>query len=112
MAETVNFRTLQSAPLATTETALYTAPTGARCVIVQLNVCNRGTTAATVRVTKVIGGGATANANYIYYDTLIPPGDTLNRVAGDFLNAGDILRVWASNANITFDASIRETVVT
>lgn len=91
----------QLAPSATTETELYEVPALSETVVSSLVVCNRGVTAATFRVSVSVGGGATANKDYLYYDLLIPPNDTFIATTGFTLAAGDIVRVYCSTANFS-----------
>ena len=106
---TIVYVTKQSAPLATTETDLYTVPAATLAKISTITVCNRGNTATTFRISLSVGGGATANKDYWYYDNVIPPNDTFARTCGDIANAGDKLRVYAGNASLSFNLSSQET---
>lgn len=93
----------QAAPSATTETTLYTVPAATTAVGSTLVVCNRSSSAAaTFRVSVSVGGGATANKDYLYYDFLIPPSDTLAATVGLSAGAADVVRVYASTANLSF----------
>ena len=92
----------QAAPNATTETTLYTVPALASSVVSSLIVANRGASVATFRISVSVGGGATANKDYIYYDILMPPNDTFIATVGLTLAAGDIVRCYASTANVSF----------
>jgi len=91
----------QLAPSATTETELYEVPASTETVISSLAVCNRGASAATFRVSVSVGGGATANKDYLYYDLLIPPNDTFIATSGFTMAAGDIMRVYCSNGSFS-----------
>jgi ribulose 1,5-bisphosphate synthetase/thiazole synthase len=93
----------QSAPNATTETDLYTVPASTSAVISSLVVCNRGAVVATFRVSVAVGGGATGNKDYLYYDVLIPPNDTFIATVGLTLAATDKVKVYASTANLSLN---------
>ena len=93
----------QVAPSATTETTLYTVPGSTSTTISTLVVCNRGT-AATFRVSVSVGGGATANKDYLYYDLAIPANDTFGATLGITLAATDVVRVYASTTDLSFAA--------
>lgn len=93
----------QSAPSATTETALYTVAASTQVVVSGLVVCNRGSTATTFRVYIAINGAATANAQYLYYDTHIAPNDSVCVCQGLTLDTSDVIRVYAGNANLSFN---------
>jgi glucose-6-phosphate dehydrogenase assembly protein OpcA len=92
----------QSAPLAITETDLYTVPASTSAVASSIIVCNRGTTQATFRVSIAVGGATTANKDYIYYDLLIAGNDTFIATIGVTLATTDKVRVYASSANFSF----------
>lgn len=92
----------QQAPGATTPTVLYTVPAATQAVASSLAVCNRGGTATTFRVSVSVGGGATANKDYLYYDTAVPANDTYTATIGVSMGAADVVRVYAGNANLSF----------
>ena len=106
---TITIKTLgQSAPSATTETDLYTVPAVTSAVISSLICCNRGAVSTTFRVSVSVGGGATANKDYIYYDVAVPANDTFIATVGLTLSAGDKIRVYAGNGNMSFTLSGEE----
>lgn len=92
----------QVTPNATTEGTLYTVPGATSAVASSITVCNRGTAAATFRVSVSVGGGATATKDYVYYDVSIPGNDTFIATIGLTLAAADAVRVYAGSANISF----------
>ena len=94
----------QSAPAATTETALYTVPAATETIISTIVICNRGTAAATYRVYVASNGAATANSQYLVYDESIAPKETVALTLGVTLDASDVLRVYASSADLSFNA--------
>lgn len=100
----------QVAPNATTETTLYTVPAGKTARAGLLMACNRGAAAATFRVSISVGGGATANKDYIYYDLTIAAYDSflLDSLLGLNLSATDVVRVYASTADMSFNLSGEE----
>jgi hypothetical protein len=65
-------------------------------------VCNRSSVLSTFRVSVAVGGGATANKDYIYYDLPIGANDTFIATVGLTLAATDVVRVYASNTNLSF----------
>ncbi len=93
----------QSAPSATTETDLYTVPGATSAVVSTVAVCNRGT-ATTFRISVAVGGGATANKDYIYYDVAISAADTFACTFGITLATTDKIKVYAGSANLSFTA--------
>ena len=92
----------QSSPSATTETALYTVPSATSFVASSVIVCNRSAVLSTFRISIAVGGGATANKDYIYYDLPIGANDTFIATIGVTLAATDVVRVYASNTNLSF----------
>lgn len=93
----------QVAPSATTETDLYTVPTARTAVCSSIVICNRAGTSATFRVSHSVGGGATANKDYLYYDVTIAGNDTFIATIGMTLDTPDKLRVYASSGNLSFN---------
>lgn len=92
----------QSAPLATTETTLYTVPAATSTVASSIIVCNRSGSIAYFRVSVSKAGAVTSNKDYIYYDVVIGGNDTFIATIGVTLATTDVVRVYASNANLSF----------
>lgn len=93
----------QAAPSATTETDLYTVPTGKYSVISNLIVVNRGTDEGTVRVNIAVGGASTADKQYVVYDEVVYPNTSVPFCKGATLGEGDVLRVYASSDYFSFN---------
>lgn len=94
----------QANPSATTETALY-APSGVAAVVSSLVICNQASTAATYRiVVRRTGESTTAAKNYIVYGATVPASDSITLTLGITLEDGAALRVFASSANLSFNA--------
>ena len=91
--------------VAATESA-YTVgtATGTQAVVSTITVCNRGTASATYRIAIRPNGTAVANQHYIAYDSTVSANDTIALTLGVTMDANDILGVYASNANLTFNA--------
>lgn len=92
----------QLAPSATTDTTLYTVPSATSAVCSTLSVTNRDTSAGTFRVRIKINNAADDNKQYVCYDAPIAAKDTLLLTFGATLAAGDVVRVYASSANQSF----------
>lgn len=103
MADTVKILG-QSAPNATTETDLYTVPASTSAVVSSIVVCNRGTTSTTFRISVSQAGAATTNKDYLYDDIAIGGMDTFVATIGISLATTDKIRVYAGNANLSFNA--------
>lgn len=102
---TTNYKTLgQSAPSATTATALYTVGATKEAVISTITVCNRGTASATYRIAVRVGGASLTNAHYSYFDAAIDAKETVALTLGIAMQATDILEVYASTGDLTFAA--------
>jgi len=100
----ITIKTLgQQAPGATTETDLYTVPAATSAVISTITICNRNASSATFRISVSVGGGATANKDYIYYDVTIAGNDTFAATMGMTLATTDKIKVYASTANLSFN---------
>jgi hypothetical protein len=95
----------QLAPSATTLTTLYTVPSNVATLVSGLMVANRSSTSATFRVAVSPAGAAIANQHYIYYDIPLAGGTSFLldvQGAGLTLATTDLVRVYASNANLSF----------
>ncbi len=88
----------QQALTATTDVTVYTVPSSFYA-IANINLVNRGTTAVTVRVALTAGATPT-NAEFIEFDSVIPPNGILERT-GIAMQAAKRVVVRASNANVS-----------
>lgn len=85
---------------ATTNTGVYTVPSG-RKATVNLTICNRNATAVTVRVAHIDGAvGAVANEDYIEYGLTVPANGTLDRT-GIPMSATHTLMVYSSSTSVS-----------
>jgi hypothetical protein len=97
----------QVAPSATTETQLYPVPSSTSAVVSTITICNQSSSAATYRIAVVKSGGATSPAaalSWIVYGATVAASDTTVLTVGITLATGDQLRVYASSANLSFNA--------
>lgn len=86
---------------ANTEQILYTVPASTEA-LASLNVCNKGTTAATVRVGLLASGeSTTAAGGFIEYDVSIPANGVLERT-GIMLAAGEKIAVNSSSTSVAY----------
>ncbi len=92
----------QISPPALTEDLLYTVPSATSAIGSSIIIANRGTSVATFRVSIAVGGAATSNKDYIYYDLPIGANDTFIATIGITLATTDVVRVYASNTNLSF----------
>jgi hypothetical protein len=84
-------------------TALYTVPASTQFTGTLL-IANREAAANTVRVAISPAGAGIADDHYVLYDLIIPAHDALPwPIPG--LEATDVVRVYASDANVSFTLS-------
>jgi hypothetical protein len=91
----------QNALAAATYTVVYTVPADTFTVF-SVNVLNRGTTTATVRIALAAATTPTS-AEFIEYDVQVGASGVLERT-GLMMNAGKRLVVYANNANVSVSA--------
>jgi glucose-6-phosphate dehydrogenase assembly protein OpcA len=94
----------QSNPAATTATTLYTVPAATATVVSTISVCNQAAAAATFRIAIRVAGSALSAEEYIAYDATVNSNDTTMITIGATLAATDVITVYASSANISFNA--------
>ena len=94
----------QSNPAATTSTDLYTVPAGKYTILDALKVANISISSKSFRVSISVGGGAVVNKDYFYYGSTIAGNGVISDT--DFhnlkLNAGDVVRIYASSNDLSF----------
>jgi glucose-6-phosphate dehydrogenase assembly protein OpcA len=91
-------------PSATTLTTLYTVPSAKEAVVSSVSVANLTATAATFRLAVRPAGEAIANKHYIGYDITVGASDSTIITVGLTLATTDVLSVYASTANVAFQA--------
>lgn len=94
----------QSAPSATTNTNLYTVPAGTQAVVSSIVISNRSSSQATYRIALRPAGATIENKNYIAYDVVVDASDSTTLTLGITLAATDVITVYASTANLSFNA--------
>ena len=94
----------QSNPSATTLTTLYTVPSAKEAVVSTISVANLTATAATFRIAVRPAGASIANQHYIGYDITVGASDSTLITVGLTLAATDVISVYASTANLVFQA--------
>ena len=83
---------------ANTNTTLYTCP-ASTFTVASVSICNRGTSAVTVRI-ALAAAGTPLDSEYIEYDTSIPAKGVLERT-GLVLDANKLIVVRASNTGVS-----------
>ena len=93
----------QSAPGATTNTDIYTVPSVTEAVVSTIVVANRAASPATYRIAVRPNGASIANQHYIAYDVTVGASDSTTLTLGITMDAADVLTVYASTANLSFN---------
>jgi len=88
-------------PAANTLATLYEVPTGRRTVL-NVAACNRGASAATVRL-ALSASNTPGNSEFIEFDLSLAPSEVLERTALS-LAAGQRVLVQANSAQVSFNA--------
>jgi hypothetical protein len=91
-------------PSATTATTLYTCPAGTQTVISTITICNQAGTSGTYRVAVRPNGATLSAEHYVVYDATIQANTTAAYTLGITIDASDVVTVYASSANISFNA--------
>jgi hypothetical protein len=102
---TTTYKTLgQAAPAATTSTDLYTVPASTSAIVSTVVITNRSTSPATFRLSQSLAGAALANKDYLVYDAAISGSGFITLTLGITMATTDKLRVYASTADLSFNA--------
>lgn len=90
-------------PAATTATTAYTVPSATEAIISSITICNQASTAATYRIAVRPDGATLAAQHYVVYGATVPASDTTVLTIGLTVNAADVVTVYASSANLSFN---------
>lgn len=96
---------------ATTETVLYTAPSGGNdlyTIVQNLTVCNGTASSVTFNIWRSIGGGAAATADRIYFEHPLASKITFECTMGIALKPTDEIRIQSSVTDVSFNISVLE----
>ena len=93
----------QSNPSATTATTLYTVPSSTQTVVSTIIVCNRSASPATYRIAVRPNGTTLANQHYIAFDVTVGASDSTTLTLGITIDAADVITVYGSTANLSFN---------
>ena len=93
----------QAAPSATTNTDVFTVGAGKQVVLSTITVANRSTSSASYRIALRKNGATLSNEQYVAYDVTVAANDTTAMTLGITLGAGDIVTVYTSTSNISFN---------
>lgn len=84
--------------IAATNNVIYTVP-ATKTASISVNVCNRGSVSAKIRV-AVASSGSPTNKDYIIYDAGIAPGESLER-SGMVVDENKLVVVYSSVASVS-----------
>jgi hypothetical protein len=102
---TTTYKTLgQAAPAATTSTDLYTVPASTSAIVSTIVISNRSSAQAAFRLSQSLTGAALTDKDYLAYDTPIPANGFVTLTLGITMATTDKLRVYASTADLSFNA--------
>lgn len=90
-------------PGAMTLSNLYIVPAATSTVCSTLVVCNQASLAALFRIAVRPAGSAIDSKHYVSYDTTVPANDSITLTLGITLGNTDVISVYASTANISFN---------
>lgn len=94
----------QSNPSATTLTTLYTVPASKEAVVSSISVANLTASDATYRIAIRPAGASITNAHYLGYDITVGASDSTIITVGLTLATTDVISVYASTADLVFQA--------
>lgn len=100
----------QANPSAATLTDAYTVPASTEAVISSIVVANRSNTKTEFRISVAVSGAADSNEQYLAYDAEILGNETREFTLGITLSAGDVVRVYATLATVSFNVFGTEVV--
>jgi hypothetical protein len=88
---------------ATTTTTLYSAPDLTQTTCSSLVVCNRGGSAITFRVSVHVDNAGADDKQFIFYDEDLAATTSRTVVIGLCLGQKDVVKVYSSAANVSFN---------
>ena len=90
-------------PSAPTTTTLYTVPDKTMTTVSSIVAANRTGSAITFRLSVHVEGASADDKQYLYYDKSIAANDSLTIVIGITLNQTDVVKVYTSAVNMSFN---------
>tara|TARA_R110001599_G_scaffold277989_1_gene479372 strand:- start:95 stop:424 length:330 start_codon:yes stop_codon:yes gene_type:complete len=88
---------------ATTVTTLYTTPDLTQTTVSSLVICNRSGSAITFRVSVHVEGASADDKQFLFYNQSLAAETTQTVVIGICLGQKDVMKVYASAANVSFN---------
>ena len=93
----------QSDVSATTITTLYTVPDLTQTTVSSLVICNRHSSGITFRGSVHVNGAGADDKQFIFYDEALAATTTRTVVIGICLGQKDVVKVYSSAANVSFN---------
>ena len=90
-------------PAATTTTVLYTVPDKTQTTVSSIVAANRTGSAITFRLSVHVGGASADDKQYLYYDKSVAANDSLSIVIGITLDQTDVIKVYTSAVDMSFN---------
>ena len=90
-------------PAATTVTVLYTVPNLAQTTVSSLVICNRTGGSITFRVSVHVAGASADDKQFLFYNEALAATTTRTVVIGMCLNQTDVVKVYASSVDVSFN---------
>jgi len=90
-------------PSATTITVLYTVPDMTQTTVSSIVAANRSGSAITFRLSVHVAGASADDKQYLYYGKSVAANDSLAIILGITLNQADVVKVYTSAVNMSFN---------
>ena len=90
-------------PAATTTTVLYTVPDKTQTTVSSIVAANRTGTAITFRLSVNVGGASADDKQFLFYDKSVAANDSLSIVIGITLDQTDVITVYTSAVDMSFN---------
>jgi|TARA_R100000353_G_C6427833_1_gene175032 hypothetical protein len=90
-------------PAATTTTVLYTVPDKTQTTVSSIVAANRTGSAITFRLSVHVGGASADDKQFLFYDKSVAANDSLSIVIGITLDQTDVIKVYTSAVDMSFN---------
>jgi|TARA_R100001509_G_scaffold98878_2_gene57782 hypothetical protein len=90
-------------PAATTTTVLYTVPDKTQTTVSSIVAANRTGSAITFRLSVHVGGATADDKQFLFYDKSVAANDSLSIVIGITLDQTDVIKVYTSAVDMSFN---------
>ena len=90
-------------PAATTTTVLYTVPDKTQTTVSSIVAANRTGSAITFRLSVHVGGASADDKQFLFYEKSVAANDSLSIVIGITLDQTDVIKVYTSAVDMSFN---------